>query len=147
MAERSKAPDSSSGLFGGAGSNPAPVRFCLAHRDVQRGCSSNGRALAQHARGTGIDTLHLHFCHGHLAQWQSTGPVNLGSRVRSSQWPLCRARKSVLVIGGLAQWQSIGLVNQGSGVRSSQSPEHFLQKGSAGNRTLDLSHPKRESCH
>ena len=24
-----------------------------------RGCSSNGRALAQHARGTGIDTLHL----------------------------------------------------------------------------------------
>ena len=24
------------------------------------GCSSNGRALAQHARGTGIDTLHLH---------------------------------------------------------------------------------------
>ena len=23
------------------------------------GCSSNGRALAQHARGTGIDTLHL----------------------------------------------------------------------------------------
>ena len=25
--------------------------------------------------------------HGHLAQWQSTGPVNLGSRVRSSQWP------------------------------------------------------------
>ncbi len=27
----------------------------------KRGCSSNGRALAQHARGTGIDTLHLHF--------------------------------------------------------------------------------------
>ena len=28
-----------------------------------RGCSSNGRALAQHARGTGIDTLHLQpFC-------------------------------------------------------------------------------------
>ena len=26
-------------------------------------------------------------CHGHLAQWQSTGLVNLGSRVRSSQWP------------------------------------------------------------
>ena len=25
--------------------------------------------------------------HGHLAQWQSTGLVNLGSRVRSSQWP------------------------------------------------------------
>ena len=24
----------------------------------------------------------------HLAQWQSTGLVNLGSRVRSSQWPL-----------------------------------------------------------
>ena len=24
------------------------------------GCSSDGRALAQHARGTGIDTLHLH---------------------------------------------------------------------------------------
>ena len=24
---------------------------------------------------------------GHLAQWQSTGLVNLGSRVRSSQWP------------------------------------------------------------
>ena len=60
MAEWSKAEDSSSFLFGGAGSNPAPVRFCLAHRDVQRGCSSNGRALAQHARGTGIDTLHLH---------------------------------------------------------------------------------------
>ena len=28
---------------------------------ASRGCSSNGRALAQHARGTGIDTLHLHF--------------------------------------------------------------------------------------
>ena len=25
------------------------------------GCSSNGRALALHARGTGFDTLHLHF--------------------------------------------------------------------------------------
>ncbi len=26
-----------------------------------RGCSSNGRALALHARGTGIDAQHLHF--------------------------------------------------------------------------------------
>ena len=25
-----------------------------------RGCSSHGRPLALHARGTGIDTLHLH---------------------------------------------------------------------------------------
>ena len=25
------------------------------------GCSSNGRALALHARGTGIDARHLHF--------------------------------------------------------------------------------------
>ena len=33
------------------------------------GCSSNGRALAQHARGTGIDTLHLHFlCTGSECQ-------------------------------------------------------------------------------
>ncbi len=40
-----------------AGSIPAAesvlVHYCW------RGCSSNGRALAQHARGTGIDTLHL----------------------------------------------------------------------------------------
>ena len=28
---------------------------------VVRGCSSDGRALALHARGTGIDTPHLHF--------------------------------------------------------------------------------------
>jgi hypothetical protein len=28
----------------------------------QRGCSSNGRALAQHARGTGIDAQLLHIC-------------------------------------------------------------------------------------
>ena len=27
----------------------------------QWGCSSNGRALAQHARGTGIDAQLLHF--------------------------------------------------------------------------------------
>ncbi len=27
-----------------------------------RGCSSNGRALALHARGTGFDTLHLQMC-------------------------------------------------------------------------------------
>jgi hypothetical protein len=35
MAEWSKAPDSSSGLFGGAGSNPAPVNFCT-HKGVTR---------------------------------------------------------------------------------------------------------------
>jgi hypothetical protein len=35
-----------------------------------------------------IALLSLFGHHGHLAQWQSTGPVNLGSRVRSSQWPL-----------------------------------------------------------
>ena len=30
--------------------------------EIKRGCSSNGRALALHARGTGFDPLHLHFC-------------------------------------------------------------------------------------
>ena len=28
---------------------------------IERGCSSNGRALALHARGTGFDPPHLHF--------------------------------------------------------------------------------------
>ena len=28
---------------------------------MSEGCSSNGRALALHARGTGIDARHLHF--------------------------------------------------------------------------------------
>jgi hypothetical protein len=41
---------------GDRGSNPRGSVFMFV-----RGCSSNGRALAQHARGTGIDTLHLHF--------------------------------------------------------------------------------------
>ena len=36
------------------------------------GCSSNGRALAQHARGTGIDTLHLHFFLGQVVWDGST---------------------------------------------------------------------------
>ena len=30
----------------------------------KRGCSSNGRALALHARGTGFDPPHLHSNHG-----------------------------------------------------------------------------------
>jgi hypothetical protein len=43
------------------GSIPCISTFCICGGKNCRGCSSNGRALAQHARGTGIDTLHLHF--------------------------------------------------------------------------------------
>ena len=58
------------------GSNPigyvnillaAQARTCCIGRTEHfrvfvRGCSSDGRALALHARGTGIDTPHLQFC-------------------------------------------------------------------------------------
>ena len=33
----------------------------LTQMEVVRGCSSNGRALALHARGTGFDPPHLHY--------------------------------------------------------------------------------------
>ena len=41
--------------------------YCIIYLDILvnvkqiRGCSSNGRALALHARGTGFDPPHLHF--------------------------------------------------------------------------------------
>ena len=83
MAEWSKAPDSSSGLFGGAGSNPARCNTRIAQSAERRpfkpvvegsspssgvagvlffiwGCSSFGRAPASHAGGRGIDALHVH---------------------------------------------------------------------------------------
>ena len=34
---------------------------CQQRSSTERGCSSNGRALALHARGTGFDPPHLHF--------------------------------------------------------------------------------------
>ena len=35
-------------------------KFKLSNTYYQRGCSSYGRALALHARGTGFDSPHLH---------------------------------------------------------------------------------------
>ena len=46
----------------------------------------NGRALDLGSNGCRFESDRF-AAHGYLAQWQSTGPVNLGSRVRSSQWP------------------------------------------------------------
>ena len=48
-----------------------------------RGCSSNGRALAQHARGTGIDTLHLHCVVGVPAKAQA------GTEQGFEPWAFC----------------------------------------------------------
>ena len=44
---------------------------------MNRGCSSNGRALALHARGTGFDPLHLHGCYIHQF-WTCLCPSSLG---------------------------------------------------------------------
>jgi hypothetical protein len=81
-----------SGSWSCWGSNPGPspyrsdalptelhdpwVHIPLDFHHCCRGCSSNGRALAQHARGTGIDTLHLHFF-AHLARVGKPPPVGL----------------------------------------------------------------------
>ena len=40
--------------------NEDPIATSLVGQDWRRGCSSNGRASALHAEGTGIDTLLLH---------------------------------------------------------------------------------------
>ena len=42
-------------------SQKSRVRSPHGARVLDRGCSSNGRASALHAEGTGIDTLLLHF--------------------------------------------------------------------------------------
>ena len=54
MSEWSKEVDLRSIAAMRVGSNPTPST-------IIRGCSSNGRASALHAEGTGIDTPQLHY--------------------------------------------------------------------------------------
>jgi hypothetical protein len=62
----------------------------------RRGCSSNGRAPALHAGGTGIDTLLLHTFFGLIAL------LARENTIRTSFWV---AEDTVInVIGALAQW-------------------------------------------
>jgi hypothetical protein len=62
----------------------------------RRGCSSNGRAPALHAGGTGIDTLLLHTFFGLIAL------LARENTIRTSFWV---AEDTYMnVIGALAQW-------------------------------------------
>ena len=55
------------------------VLDCVFRQLKPRGCSSNGRALAQHARGTGIDTRHLqiYFANYHCMQNHTKTGTNI----------------------------------------------------------------------
>jgi hypothetical protein len=62
----------------------------------RRGCSSNGRAPALHAGGTGIDTLLLHTFFGLIAL------LARENTIQSSFW--VAEDTDMNVIGALAQW-------------------------------------------
>ena len=66
---------------------------------------------------------------GHLAQWQSTGLVNLGSRVRSSQWPSFCAMPMRRLSSVAEHWSCKPRVG------SSILPVALFAKAVTGNRT------------
>ena len=72
--------------------------LCVCARDTanRRGCSSNGRAPALHAGGTGIDTLLLHTFFGRIAL------LARENTIRTSFWVADDGGMNV--IGALAQW-------------------------------------------
>jgi hypothetical protein len=70
--------------------------LCASDRADRRGCSSNGRAPALHAGGTGIDTLLLHTFFGLIAV------LARENTIRTSFW--VADDTGMNVIGALAQW-------------------------------------------
>jgi hypothetical protein len=72
------------------------LSLCAEDTPDRRGCSSNGRAPALHAGGTGIDTLLLHTFFGRIALLARENTTRTSLRVADGT--------NRNVVGALAQW-------------------------------------------